>query len=596
MQSKNLACTAVWLLLIGCGDAGGSPSSGGAGGGSGGSSSSEVGGGGAGVGAAGQGGEGGGVVGEPCGEGPISAACVCGDASYSTGSCCSGQWFDPYYDTLIAGCPDASAFRYVDPAHPAASDSALGSADAPWASIEHGVATVAAGQVLIVRPGTYQVVCTGERHTPALNPASGTEGAPVIIKAEGDVIIEPAAVSQGTAQGGTAANIVLEADEPSADNAYWDHHVRIVAGTGAGQARQIMRDFDNLSLPSYDGATRTAWVSLLPSGLGNWAVTPDSTSQYEVVRNGPLVGTNGRQHVVWDGFHVRERDSYAPDTGPVVVWASDHVVLLNNQLEAQTEYLYDNHNVVRIEGSTASVVRNNRIFGLGWPDDLGPNNPQNHAAIMIYGSHDLVIEHNEIDDVYTGIFPKGSDGSGHLIRRNVIQNCAKAFRFSYHSDLRVFQNGVVDCEGAFQFAENLSGILVFNNVVHGGVMGLNNWFPIAGASAFNNIFHGTESPAHFEGGVGSLTSDRNVFFGQSSFVPGGDLAGWQAQGFDASSIQADPQFVDVAAGDFHLAGGSPAATVGRDDGDVDGDGDTSETIPAGVYLTGDEVIGRLAEP
>ena len=46
----------------------------------------------------------------------------------------------------------------------------------------------------------------------------------------------------------------------------------------------------------------------------------------------------------------------------------------------------------------------------------------------------------------------------------------------------------------------------------------------------------------------------------------------------------------------HLQSGSPALTAGRDLGDLDNDQDTNETIPSGVYVAGDEVIGRLPEP
>jgi hypothetical protein len=451
------------------------------------------------------------------------------------------------------------------------------------------------GQVLVVRAGTYQVECTGERYDPALNPQSGSAGAPVILMADGEVIIEPAAVESGTAQGGSPSTIVLASSASSVDNAYTDHHVRIVAGTGAGQARQILRDIESNAMISYEGATRTAWIGLNPAGMGNWQTPPDATSQYELVRNGPLIGTLSRQHVVWDGFHVRERDNYHPDTGPIVVWDSDNVVLLNGNFEGMTEHLYDNHNIVRFEASSASTLRNSRLHGIGFPQDDGPNNPQNHAAIMIYSSDDLVIEHNEIFDAYTGVFPKGGNG-GHLIRYNVVHDCFKAFRFSYHTGLRVHQNAVYDCVEAFQLAENNTDLWVFNNVVHESGSGYYSWFPTAGVTAFNNVFHQVESPALFEGGVGTLSTNRNVFFGFTSFEPGDSFAGWQALGYDADSIQADPQFVDAPARDYRLGAGSPALTVGRDDGDLDGDGNTTETIPAGAYVSGDEIIGRFAEP
>jgi hypothetical protein len=141
-----------FFFLVGCGDDSGAASGNAPTGGTGNGSSS--GGAGAGAGGAGpggqgvggEGGDGGSNPGLPCGEGPITAACDCGGAAHATGSCCSEQWFDPFYDTLITGCPDPSAFRYVDPAHAAASDSGPGTADEPWASIEHGVATTSAGK------------------------------------------------------------------------------------------------------------------------------------------------------------------------------------------------------------------------------------------------------------------------------------------------------------------------------------------------------------------------------------------------------------------------------------------------------------------
>jgi hypothetical protein len=41
-----------------------------------------------------------------------------------------------------------------------------------------------------------------------------------------------------------------------------------------------------------------------------------------------------------------------------------------------------------------------------------------------------------------------------------------------------------------------------------------------------------------------------------------DLAGWQALGFDAGSLDVDPMFLDAAGGDFHLGDGSPCAGMG----------------------------------
>jgi hypothetical protein len=591
------------LALAACGSddpsGTGGPGSGGSGNGGPGAGAGSSGEGGSGAGNTGGTGSGnagvGGSTGIPCAEGAIDGACDCAGVAHASGWCCSDQWFDPYYETLIDACPAADAFRYVDPGHASANDANPGTVDQPWATIEHGVATTVGGQVLVVAAGTYQVEGTGERYAPALNPQSGAAGAPVILMARGEVIVEPRAIAAGTAQGGSLQNIVLAADEPGEDNAYYMHHVRIVGGTGAGQSRQIMRDFDNPGAVSYEGDTKTAWVTMTAAQMGNWDTAPDATSQYEIVRAGPVLGTLDREHVVWDGFHVRERSNYHPDTGPVVVWASQHVVLLNNDVEAEREFLYDNHNALRINDATDVVIRNNRIHGVGIPEDVGPGNQQNHAAVMIYTSSDVIIEHNEIYDSYTGVYPKGDYG-GHHVRFNVIRDCGKALRFSYHTDVLVYQNVIHDCEIAIQPAEEITGIQVFNNVIHRCNSGVHNWFPISGTSVFNNIYLGVDHPVGWEGDVGELQSDHNVYFDFVSFLPGGTLAGWQAMGFDAASIEADPSFVDADAHDYHLGAGSPALGVGVDLGDLDGDGDTGETIPAGAYVTGTEIIGRLAEP
>lgn len=534
--------------------------------------------------------------GDPCAEGPIGVACICEGALHETGFCCSDRWFDGYYTEIIDACPAANAYRFVDPMHASASDANPGTEEMPWETIEHGVATIAAGQVLIVRAGTYAVAGKSSRLDPALNPAnSGTEGAPIIIKGEGHVIVTSAPVHTGTARGGTPSTIILAADASSEDQFYYRGWVRIVGGTGAGQSRIILRDFaDAGGILSYEGATRTIWVSLTADGANDWTTTPDATSQYEVLRAGPLIGTLSRQHVVWDGFHVVERDSYQPDTGSVVLWDSQDVALLDCDVEAESVLLIDNHNAVRVNGTTRAVIRNNRIHGVIPMDLFDMNNPQNHAGIMIYESRDLRIEHNEIYDSYVGIFPKGRIG-GHVIRYNLVHHTDKAFRFSYHADLQVYGNVVRDSGLAFQGAENNDSIRIFNNTIVSTTSGLYNWFAIDSIDCFNNLFSGVDHPAHLEAEPGNFTMHHNAFYDIDDFVlrsaDVGGFAAWQALGYDEGSMMVDAPFVDAAAGDYRLVDGSQARMVGRDFEDLDGDGDTTETISAGAYALGTEVVG-----
>jgi hypothetical protein len=84
-------------------------------------------------------------------------------------------------------------------------------------------------------------------------------------------------VTSGTAQAGGAASITLATAASSVDGTYDPAIVRLVGGTGAGQARLIIQ---------YVGSTRVASVDR------DWRVVPDSTSEYEIVASQNLASTN----------------------------------------------------------------------------------------------------------------------------------------------------------------------------------------------------------------------------------------------------------------------------------------------------------------
>ncbi len=75
-----------------------------------------------------------------------------------------------------------------------------------------------------------------------------------------------ALLDKGTAQSATSTTIVLAETSSSTDDAYNNHRIYLVAGTGVGQSALIT---------DYTGSTRTATVA-------TWGETPDSTTDYEV--------------------------------------------------------------------------------------------------------------------------------------------------------------------------------------------------------------------------------------------------------------------------------------------------------------------------
>lgn len=86
----------------------------------------------------------------------------------------------------------------------------------------------------------------------------------------GDVAVEASVAERaGTAQAGGQVTITLDAGASGTDQAYLGMVIRLTAGTGNGQIRQII---------DYNGTTKVATVN------HPWATQPDATSQFRIAR------------------------------------------------------------------------------------------------------------------------------------------------------------------------------------------------------------------------------------------------------------------------------------------------------------------------
>ena len=457
---------------------------------------------------------------------------------------------------------------------------AWGSADRTTANSQQAAQ---AGDTVIVRTGTYTTRGTNIRYDPDLNPVnSGSAGAPIIFRAEGSVIIRPVIDLSGVVQAASEATVSLEQSASAENDAYAGWSIRIVSGTGAGQVRKIANEqlpYTSLTTTgSYNGATRTASLQR------RCTVVPDTTSRYEITKPGPLIGALNRNYITWDGFRILEGDSYRSDTGPVVVWSSSNVTLENLEIVGTAlAVMFDNHNGIRAANSSNLVVRNCVIHGFRSEVIQGINNPQNESAVTIYSSNNLLFENNLVYDNFTGFFPKANFG-GHIFRFNEVRDCVKPFRISYHTNVDIYQNIIRDGEElGFQPAENNSNVRFYNNTIYNLPSGLNNWFGVNGVDVYNNIFAAVDFPFRLESSAGNFTANNNLYHQFNDFVVEdrsvGGFSQWQALGYDANSLTADPLFVNPANADFHLQSSSPARNTGR--------GGTT----MGAYVTGNEVIG-----
>ena len=341
----------------------------------------------------------------------------------------------------------------------------------------------------------------------------------------------------------------------------------------------------------------------------------------------PVIGCNVKNHIVWKGpFSLNEASiSIHPDTGTVVMTGATGCGVDGISVDGDGDPGYvDNHNGVRIEFCTGCFVRNSTIFDVNLPSN--PNH--NQAGIMLYDSDDTIIEHNYITDVDTAIFVKGVHGltsqAGTIIRYNLLVDCGDCVIISFSENARVYQNVIRDSGfGIYLLAEGVDpfrhpvGDWMFNNTIDGMskacVNGQGSWHE--NVRVWNNIMTNCAWANYFNGNFNSsgavIDWEHNNYFANNRVA--GDnsgnrttLAQWTAAFTHdlaaPAAIDTDPRYADAVSNDFRLCtgagaplagcvGASAARTLGVDLYDLDTDGSTIDIIPAGAYITNNEVIG-----
>jgi hypothetical protein len=398
--------------------------------------------------------------------------------------------------------------------------------------------------------------------------------------------------------------------------------VVIAAGTYNYSGSPISNRFSAVYNPVNQGTGTSPAQQITFLALGTVILTAPTTES-------PVIGCSGRNHVVWRGrFELNEASiEITPDTGTVV---------LHNATGCGVDGIYvdgngfpvwvDNHTGVRVERCTNCFVRNSTITDVKHPSDN-----HNGSAVMLYDSYNTIIEHNNIFDVNNAIYIKGAAlpaaQSGTIVRYNVMSDCYECIAVLASRDSRIYQNVIKDSEIAlaligFEAAANNHpvGDWFVNNTVDN--MAAACVFPSGGlfhqnVRIWNNIFTNCDRTMYREGdfpdGSTAIDWEHNDYFAFRVFATddGGSYSftQWRStfvQDADApASVTTDPRFANAAADDFRLctAAGAPhanctgvsgARNLGLDMLDLDGDGLTNDTIPAGAYLTNNEVIGPPA--
>lgn len=354
---------------------------------------------------------------------------------------------------------------------------------------------------------------------------------------------------------------------------------------------------------------------------------------------GSVIGSFDRDFITWDGFTIHEASARsAPDTGAATIFLCDGCVFQNLDINGNGDDFLrmDNHTGIRVEHSSNILVRNNRVQNV----HTG-HNPNNGACIQTYTSGNMTFEHNELFDCGSGIFIKGNYTNNPLngyitIRYNLIYDigeiepddgsregnaialhvgagntAANPLRV-YHNVIRnVYEAGVKIWMFNTDPTMNPMHAKIVNNTIENvryGVWVTGDLLTGAGHVFWNNIVSGASDYGVAYGGSSSnlvesrFDAEHNLYYNYRvmAAVRSSDysLATWRStynqDGSSPASINANPLF--VSAQDLRLQAGSPARSLGVDFLDLDNDGSTSDIVPAGAYITGNEVIGRTNGP
>jgi len=342
--------------------------------------------------------------------------------------------------------------------------------------------------------------------------------------------------------------------------------------------------------------------------------------------NGPVIGSEERINVKWfadvgqghswsitaygsqGGTAGPTQVNTTPDTGPVVCHGGSGCWIEGANIDGyqQTDFT-DNYNGIRIENSPNAVARNNTIRNFRNQANTG-----NGTAFTLYGSPNAIVENNYTTNMGTAIAIKDTSvtllQTNMRIRLNRFEGVDRCFSWSTTAEDRnyIYQNVCANSLfGLFVTGGGLSNDWIFNNTFY-NLTGA-GLYPTAlgyGGRFWNNIVANADRVVLVEAGAmpgeNVIDLEHNVYYGYRQFYAGMDanrsLAGFRSaypgqEAMAPLSYDGNPVFVNEAAGDFRLGPSSPVTGVGVDIFDLDGDGNSSETIRPGAFITGNEIVG-----
>jgi parallel beta-helix repeat protein len=433
--------------------------------------------------------------------------------------------------------PARAATYFVDRSSAGCSNSGAGTETKPFCSIVAAVSTRGGpGTTIVVRPGVYPEQVTFG--------ASGAPDSPLELKA--------------------ATGVVVDGADDFSDAAQWvqaSGDVWLAAGVTWAPA-QVFADRARLAALAATPASLPARSFTWVSGAGLYVNAGGGNPARHQIRVGHRkygFSMFGKSWITIEGFTVTGTE----DRGINVTGSCTHVSVLRDtvsfankmgiqvsggsQILIGSNTVFDNndHGISLTAGVTGSVLEDNESFRNARPAERAAN------GIYLFGRPGNTLRRNRLhDNQDTGLhFQSGSDSCIAYLNRSWNNGDHGYDHLGARGTIHVCDVAYGNYKDGFSIEGNSPGTRIFNSIAVENGLTTNEfdlWVDLGSAPGFesnDNLFWNStrQQPVKF---VATLYSSVAAYS--------------RVSGQDSKSLQADPRFVDPAAGDFHLQAGSPA--------------------------------------
>jgi hypothetical protein len=333
----------------------------------------------------------------------------------------------------------------------------------------------------------------------------------------------------------------------------------------------------------------------------------------------PVIGTSGKNWIVFDGFQFGDSQNYTVEGIPTmrIQNASTNITVRNCVWKCPNETsLGANMQAIYIVGSsTSSRIVNTTITNCYFSGGMNTNPSVHYNSINMYYNDNTVIEYSTFENSFGGVNFKSANINSKIrycFFRN-LQDGIAAIKIATFvdtwSNISIYQNIAIleaingGFIGTYNNAMGGTGAYIYNNSIYGSSGSYNGIYvdtespSVANMNFWNNVLDRSGKAMRWQASNSPTYSDYNIYYNGQLFEMGGSnyttLALWRtALGGQADGDEANSWYEAIT---WDNAGGTtPADYKFTSTNKNNGRGGAYSSV-IGAYITGNEQIGYLED-